>query len=224
VTIQITHDPGNGDEPSTYRTFNIPATTVALGVQSALPAVLLPSATAAALGIAPSPELDAYVIRLGRPVTEADVATAGSAISGFTNAYADASTGPRRPDAGLRALLVGLSLLFALTVAAIGVALGEAEARSDQRVLVAVGADPGIRRRITAARAGVLALLAGSLAVPAGLIPVIGLLQGRTDVTLVIPWMEVVAVVALLPIAAIVGALVLSRSTPEWSAFKQARS
>jgi len=104
-------------------------------------------------------------------------------------------------------------------VAAVAVALGEAEARADQRTLLAVGADPRIRRRIAAARAGVLALLAGVLAVPAGLLPAWGLLSSR-ETPLVIPIPELAVALVLLPAAAVAGALLLSRPIPAWSAFR----
>ena len=115
-------------------------------------------------------------------------------------------------------------MLFALSVAGIGVALGESEARSDHRTLLAVGADPRIRRRITAARAAVLALLAGLLAIPAGLLPTWGILISREGTPLVVPWIEVAGAVALLPAVAILGALFFSRSIPAWSAFRGPRS
>lgn len=57
-----------------------------------------------------------------------------------------------------------VSLLFALTVTGIAAALGEAESRPEQQTLLAVGAHPRLRRRITAARAGIIVLLGGLLA------------------------------------------------------------
>jgi hypothetical protein len=75
-----------------------------------------------------------------------------------------------------------------------------------------------LRRRITAARAGIIALLGGVLAVPAGLLPVWVLLITR-HAPLVVPGLEVLAVVALLPILAIAATWLLSRPIPDWSAF-----
>jgi len=157
---------------------------------------------------------------LPRPVVDADVATAATIASQQPETRADASIAPTRPDETFRLLLVFLSLLFALTVTGIAVALGEAESRPDQRTLLAIGADPGIRRRISAARAGVLALMAGLLAVPAGLLPAWGLLASRGS-PLVVPYTEVFAAVIVLPVAAILGALLLTRRIPEWSALRQ---
>jgi putative ABC transport system permease protein len=126
---------------------------------------------------------------------------------------------PETAGGGFRIVLGIASLLFALTVTGIAVALGEAESRPEQRTLLAVGADPRVRRRITAARAGTIALLGGLLAVPAGLLPVWGLLASR-EATLVVPVPEILAVVLLLPTLAIVGTWLLSRPIPDWSAFR----
>ncbi len=173
--------------------------------------------TAARLGFGLSGINIGYVIRLDRPVTEADVALAAS-MAGEAG-YVEATFPPTDPNAMTGLLAVMLSVILTLTVTAIAVALGEAEARADQRTLLAIGADPGLRRRIVAARAGVLAVLAALLAVPAGLLPVWGLLASR-DEPLMLPLPEIVLIVAVLPIVAIAGALVLSRPIPQWSAFR----
>jgi putative ABC transport system permease protein len=89
--------------------------------------------------------------------------------------------------------------------------------------LLALGADPPLRRRIAAARAGVVAILAGLLAVPAGLLPVWGLLASRGS-PLVLPWPEVAAALVVLPLLAMAATFVLSRPIPPWSAFRDARS
>lgn len=102
---------------------------------------------------------------------------------------------------------------------AVAVALGEAESRPEQRTLLAIGADPGLRRRIAASRAGVIALLGGLLAVPAGLLPIWGLLASR-GYPLVVPIQEVAGAVVLLPLLAIAGTWLLSRPIPDWSAFR----
>jgi hypothetical protein len=62
--------------------------------------------------------------------------------------------------------------------------------------------------------------MAGLLAVPAGLLPAWGLLASRGS-PLIVPFAEVVAAVVILPIAAIVGALLLTRRTPDWSALRE---
>ncbi len=214
-------DGGTGDE---IDGLTVPASVVATGLDSGgmvADAVISP-ATAERLGLGAGPT-SAYVIRLPRPVVEADVSTAAGFAAQQPNTRADASLGPVQPGQVFRWLLVLFSLLFALSVTGIAVALGEAESRPDQRTLLAVGADPGIRRRIAAARAGVLGLMAGLLAVPAGLLPAWGLLGSR-GAPLVVPIPEVIAAVAILPLAGIVGALLLTRRIPAWSALREAGS
>lgn len=202
------------------RTQAFPAVNVAAGHGPFVPGAIIPVAVAEQLGFRASTEYVPYLIRLDHPVTEADVAQAAALLA--DTPYLSVSSSVKEPDPNeiFRVALAVLSLLFALTVTAIAVALAESESRAEQRTLLAVGADPGIRRRLTAARAGVLALLAGLLAVPAGLLPVWGLLASR-GAALIIPLLEVAAVVAVLPLAAIVGALLLSRPIPTWSAFRE---
>ena len=190
-----------GDE---LRSATLPAVTVGTGLEGGGRSdAVISSATANRLGLRAG-QTSAFLIRLPRPVVEADVDQAAGFAAQESNTTADASIGPTRPDQLFRIVLVVLSLLFALSVTGIAVALGEAESRPDQRTLLAVGADPGIRRRIAAARAGVLGLLAGLLAVPAGLLPAWGLLGSR-GAPLVVPLPEVVAAVIILPLAGIVG-------------------
>ena len=115
------------------------------------------------------------------------------------------------------------SLLFALSVTGVAVALGEAESRPEQRTLLALGADPRVRRRIAAARAAVIALLAGVLAVPAGLLPIWGLLMSRGS-PLIVPVPEIVAALVVLPLLVVATTFALTRPIPPWSNFRGAGS
>ena len=118
-------------------------------------------------------------------------------------------------------MMLAASLLAALTVTGIAVALGETEARPDQRTLLALGAPRGLRRRVTASRGLVIAVLAGLLAIPAGLLPAWGVLM-RLGWPLVVPIPEVIGAVVILPLAAVAGGLLLGRPIPEWSARRDA--
>jgi putative ABC transport system permease protein len=164
-----------------------------------------------------------FVIRLGRPVTEVDLEIAASLLADTRFTFADASLPRTNPADLARLIITVLSVVLALTVTAIAVALGESESRADQRALLAVGADPSLRRRIVAARAGVTALLAALLAIPAGLLPVWGLLASR-DQPVVMPLPELLVIVVLLPLVAIAGSLLFSRPIPAWSAFREVSS
>jgi len=106
-------------------------------------------------------------------------------------------------------------------VTGVAVALGEAESRPEQRTLLALGADPRVRRRIAAARAAIISLLAGVLAVPAGLLPIWGLLLSR-GAPLVVPVPEIAAALVVLPLIVVATTFVLTRSIPPWSSFRGA--
>jgi putative ABC transport system permease protein len=197
----------------------VPATVVVLGVTGEdLPGAVISAATASRLGI-PTGHSERYLLRLGHPVTDADIGTIAAIDAKYPDTYGFNARPPGVAGGGFRFVIIAGSLLFALTVTGIAVALGEAESRPDQQTLLAVGADPRLRRRITAARAGIIALLGGVLAVPAGLLPVWGLLIARHS-PLVVPGPEVLAIVALLPILAISATWLLSRPIPDWSAFR----
>ena len=144
-----------------------------------LPQAVISADTARQLGLAipPSAASTRYLIRLGHDVTDADLAKAGDIAGAYPDTWADAAIPPRLAGEGFRWLMIGASLLLALSVTGIAVALGEAESRPEQRTLLALGAQPGLRRWVAAARAGSIALLAGVLAVPAGLLPVWGLVR-----------------------------------------------
>lgn len=162
------------------------------------------------------------VVTFDRPVTEADVALAAEIAGRYADTYADASFPPPAPDAAFRMVMIALALLFAVSVTGVAIALGEAESRPEQRSLLALGADPRLRRRIVASRAAVVTLLAGTLAVPAGLLPVWGLLASREE-TLAVPLLEIGGAVLALPVLAVLAAWLLSRPIPDWSAFRSVR-
>lgn len=188
-----------------------------------LPGAVVPASVVERLGIAVGANEQNYIVRLAHAPTDAEVTTAAGIAAGYADTFITTARPPDLAGGAFRWVLVGVSLLFALSVTGIAVALGEAESRSDQRTLLAVGADPRVRRRITASRAGVIALLGGVLAVPAGLLPVWGLLASR-GAPLVVPVPEVIGAVAVLPLLAIGAAWILGRPIPAWGAFRQERA
>lgn len=216
VEVAFWDDPGAAEAS---RRIELPAVVVNSGVPGGILAqVLLPQSVADELDLTPA-AIQEYLIRFDRPVTEADVMAAATVAARYPETYADAALGPQRPDHAFRILLIGLALLFAISVTGVAIALGEAESRPEQRSLLALGADPKLRRRIAASRAAVLALLAGILAVPAGLLPAWGLLTSFNAI-FVLPWLEVGAALVVLPVLAILAAWFLSRPIPDWNAFR----
>ncbi len=198
----------------------IPYRALATEVPSgSLPLAIMSRETAQRLGIVAGQETQ-YLIRLSHVVTDQEMARAGAIAQTHPQASVNVERGPERPGEAFRLLLYMASLAFALSITGVAVALGEAETRPDQRTLLTLGADPAVRRRITAARAGVLATIAGVLAVPAGLLPVWGLLF-TAEAPIVLPLPEVLGALAMLPLTAILGAALLSRPIPPWSAYRK---
>jgi hypothetical protein len=217
IEIVIQSDP-EAAEPD--RRVEVDAEVVVVGLSTGLLAqALVPASVADSLDLVPWPGVPEFVVEFDRPVTEADVAAAAAIAERYPDTFADASIGPARPDQMFRLVMIMLALLFAVSVTGVAIALGEAESRPEQRSLLALGADPRLRRRIAASRAAVVALLAGVLAVPAGLLPVWGLLLSR-EAVFVVPTLEITAAVAALPVLAVVSAWLLSRPIPDWSAFR----
>lgn len=218
ATIHIQDEQGTEIEQ-----VGIPARVVATGIDTMdLPGAVISTATAARLGVPPG-KAGRYLIRLGHPVREEDLAQAAAIAAGSPDGWADAALGPPRSGDGFRIAMLIASLLFALSVTGVAVALGEAESRPEQRTLLALGANPRVRRRIAAARAAVISLLAGVLAVPAGLLPIWGLLLSR-GAPLVVPVPEIVSALVILPLVVVVATFVLTRPIPSWSTFRGAGS
>jgi putative ABC transport system permease protein len=181
---------------------------------------VMPSATARSFGLVLDDEQTQYLVRLDHEVTQADLDRAGAVATAVDpQAYINGPLPPPDPMIGFRLLMLAAAILAALTVTGVAVALGEAEARADQRTLLALGAAPGSRRRMTASRAAVIAALAGLLAVPAGLLPVWGVLV-PLEWPMVVPLPEVVGALVVLPLAAIAGGLLLGRPLPAWAALR----
>ncbi|GAA3810458.1 ABC transporter permease [Cellulomonas soli] len=112
------------------------------------------------------------------------------------------------------------ALLLGLAASGTSVALAAAEIGPDLATLAAVGAPPLVRRRVAAAQAGVLTIVGVGFGV------LTGLLLGRVFVTaggnqwdviapqlvIVTPWPAVAAILIGMPVLAMLGAFVLTRS------------
>ena len=221
VTIHV--EDIQGSAPVEVASIDVPARVVQVAVGDAtLPGAILPPEIGARLGLQPRP-FGMYFLRLGHSVTEDELSQAAGIAAAYPGVMAIAGLPPQIVAEGLRTAVLVVSLLFGLAVTGIAVALGEAESRPEQRTLLALGAEPRLRRRIAAARAGVLTMLGSVLAVPAGLLPVWGILSTRGD-PLVVPIPEVLSALVVLPVLSMAGAFLLTRPIPDWSAFRSASS
>ena len=227
MEILIFEDP-TSETPS--RRLTVPVRVIAVDVPGGaiLPGGFLPEAIITELGLVATEDdgpygTYPYVVQYDHPVTQADLQHAQEVASRFPDTFAETLSAPERPGAEFRIVIIALVLLFAVSVTGIAIALGEAESRPEQRSLLAIGADPRLRRRIAAARAAVLALLAGVLAVPAGLLPIWGIFASRGS-PLAVPTLEIAGAVIALPLLAVASSWLLSRPIPDWNAFRNVRT
>lgn len=112
---------------------------------------------------------------------------------------------------GLIALVVG-SAMITLGAAGIVTGLAQADSRPDHATLAAVGAPPGVRRRLAMAQAATVAVLGTTLGVGAGLVPALAYLGADPARDVVLPWPSLTAVLVVVPLLAALCAAVFTRS------------
>lgn len=165
------------------------------------------------VAVAP-PGAEQWLVRLDGSLTDEQVSRAQELASSTPNTNVTAETGPETGTLA-RVGRVGLvmSVVTALIVVAVALALAAAESRADQRTLQAVGADPRLGRTVAAWRATLLAGLAAVLAVPAGLAPAWGLVRAaiQSSDLFVIPWTTIAVTTVGVPLVAALGAWLLTR-------------
>lgn len=122
---------------------------------------------------------------------------------------------------GLIALAVGSALLV-LGASSVATGLAAADGRADLSTLAAVGATPGLRRRLAGAQSLVTASLGTALGIVAGLVPAIGLIRALNAPAdgiapanpwpLVLPWPSLLVTAIVVPLLAALAAVLLTRS------------
>jgi len=198
---------------ATPRTFVVPAAAVPrFGSFD----TVLPPAVAETMGIASTDS--GFVLAPAGTPTEAQQQAANLQLTGRAHVYVERGY-QGSPPVSLW-ILVGAAVVVGLGATALAMALAAAEFRPDLATLAAVGASPRVRRRVSAAQSGVVALLGVGLGCLSGLMLgwVLVLAKGarRTDggpaMVTSIPWEQVAAIAIGVPLLAIGGAYVLTRS------------
>ncbi|MCO8274007.1 ABC transporter permease [Actinoplanes sp. TRM 88003] len=145
----------------------------------------------------------------------ADLAAAGAG-------RATVATGPPDDNDPMLYLLALASTLITLGAAGIATGLAAADRRADLSTLAAVGADPGVRRRLSLSQAGVIAGLGSGLGVAAGLLSGFAVLTAinvsrsgewpmPTPFPLTVPGTNLLFVL-IAPLVAMIGAGLLTRA------------
>ncbi|HET6908388.1 MAG TPA: FtsX-like permease family protein [Mycobacteriales bacterium] len=162
------------------------------------PGILLTGHAMQTLGLQPLPA--SWLLETTRPLTSAQVELARTAAAG-TGLYVKTRQ-PQRSLAPLRNWTTGAGILLALGVLGMTVGLIRSETASDLRILTAAGASRTVRRTLTAATAGALALL-GAFIGTAGAYAAL-LAWNRSNLTPLdrVPWLNLVAILVGLPLIA----------------------
>ncbi|HEX6675522.1 MAG TPA: ABC transporter permease [Actinomycetes bacterium] len=190
----------------------------ALPHRPSAPVTLMTTHTARSLGLAPTPF--ATLATTSRMPTVAEEDRLRAALSpGFD---VRVERGPQTNTTALLVLTV-VAGVIALGAAAIATALAAADGRADLGTLAAVGASPRVRRMLSLSQAGVIAGLGSLLGVVAGLGASTAVLAALnrgfanvwpapTTYRIAVPWPNVGVALLVVPLVAMLGAGLLTRS------------
>lgn len=132
-------------------------------------------------------------------------------------------------DSPVTKIIAALTAAFALVVlitTVVSTLLNDAESQADAATLATVGADRGLRRRITGAHAAALGFIGAAVGIIIGLVP--GLVMARETTgrvwdasgsrsqpgTYVIPWWPLLVLLIAVPLVAAVISMLFARRTP----------
>jgi hypothetical protein len=198
---------------------DVPAVTVPgpEGRLEQVPRYLISEHGAAKLGLKPGGQPNALV-RARDALSSEDLRRIERVVAAFPGAYKYAQADLVTNSTPYLLALAGAASIVALIIVAVAVALVGAESRRENAVLVAVGAEPGIRRRVVGSYAFLMSALAGVLAIPAGFLPVAIVQSIRptdypvaADYPVIVPWATIGIVAVAAPLLAGAIAAVTSR-------------
>jgi len=160
------------------------------------------------------PQLSAWLIQAPAPLTAAQLST----VRQFGRSYGvSVQTRTGNPSLGdFAAGATALGLLIALSVLAMSVGLIRSETAPDLRTLTATGASRGTRRMITAATAAALGLLGAVLGLAGAVLAGMAWTRSGPSATAGgVPLLDIVTLLAGLPLIAAAGGWLLAGREPE---------
>ncbi len=200
-------------------TIVVPAYAVATGMPTY--GVILSREVVAAAKFVERPS--GIVVANSRPPTTAEEDRMTAGLRDLDQSlYLSVERGPYRSSDPTLLILAAAAGLITLGAAGIATGLAAADGRADLSTLAAVGASPGVRRRLSLSQSGVIAGLGTVLGVAAGLGVSTAVLYAYNQAgagqwpveapyPVGIPWQSL-AIVAVVPIVAMLGAGLLTRS------------
>jgi len=204
------------DGSANRRTISGPG--VALPHPAAVPITMMTAATARALGFGVSPLI--LLATTTRMPTVAERDRAQAALGDRLPLYVE--EGPQRNTAGLLVLTI-IAGVIALAATAIATGLAATDGRADLATLGAVGASPWVRRVLSVCQSAVIAGLGSVLGALVGLGSAVAVLlalnqryadvwPAPTSYPIVVPWRSVLVAVVVVPLVAMLGAGLFTRS------------
>ncbi|MEU6870984.1 FtsX-like permease family protein [Streptomyces sp. NPDC046751] len=235
ITLKATHAYSKKDKKNWARHQGKARTTtdklkvyVAPAKYAATPGInmIMPQRTAERLGLHTEPAGSVYTV--AHPPTDAEnQATYAAMAQVGSNVWVESENGPAETDNSMLMILTLFAGMVTLGAAAITTGLAKADAEADLNTLSAVGAPPGVRRKLSGFQCVVVALTGVVLGTLSGLVPAVALrlvdlrkaLQTmRMDPTesaytpIVLPWVTIGLLVVGVPLVAGLLATALTRS------------
>jgi putative ABC transport system permease protein len=184
------------------------------------PITLMTERTARSFGLRPEPL--GVMATTSRMPTVAEQDRLEAALGSRFGVYVERGPGSEVDPAALVVLAI-VAGVITLGAAAIATGLAAADGRADLTTLAAVGASPRVRRALSLSQAGVVAGLGSLLGVVAGLgasIAVLAALNREyaniwpapTPYPIAVPWLSVAVALIVVPLIAMLGAGLLTRS------------
>jgi putative ABC transport system permease protein len=219
VTLTITaFDDSHGDKREASRTVTAPG--FALPRPPRAPVLLMTGQTARSLGLGSAASM--VLATTSRMPTVAEEDRLQGAVRNDVGVYVE--RGPRpHSRAGSLLVLAIVAGVITLGAAAIATGLAAADGRAELGTLAAVGASPRLRRGLSLSQSGVIAGLGSLLGAAAGLGGSVAVLlafnRGLADVwpapapyPIAVPWRNLGIAVLVVPLIAMLGAGLLTRS------------
>jgi putative ABC transport system permease protein len=216
---QVTLGIGKNDGSGTPRSVVVPAVTA--GSTSLMTTIVLPPGDLATVGV--PTRIFGVVATPTAPPSQAqkDAIQAQATNNGVDLAYTE--SGPPHDNVDIALILAIAAGVIALGAAAIATGLAAVDGRDDLRTLGAIGATPRVRRLLALAQSGVIAGLGSLLGAAAGLGAGAAVLFGLNQVyagtwpapvpyPIPIPWLNLGVSVLVVPLVAMLGAGLLTRS------------
>jgi putative ABC transport system permease protein len=204
------------DRTRTERTMTAPG--FALPHQPPTPITLLTKETARSLGLAANPFITVATTTRMPTIAERDRAQAALGDQFPMNV-----TEPPATNTTALLILAIVAAVITLTAAAAATGLAAADGRADLATLAAVGASPRVRRVLSLCQSGVIAGLGSLLGTIAGLGAAVAVLlalnrrfadvwPAPTPYPIAVPWLNVGVALVVVPLIAMLGAGLLTRS------------